>query len=109
MSTLIQSSTYALELLLVPALFLELRIGKGAPARHTTNISQTATSFPALQSRGQVLLALGSVLQCITRGHWFENCSTLFSPERLQVGTNSANIMQHLYSLYLRSALIGTT
>ena len=98
-TTLIQSSAYAAELVVVPALFDELLRASGtiatlpsaASARSGGRSEQRKNRLrvlPELGYRGSLMLALGTMLQRLQRVEQFSSTvagDTLFSPRRLQV------------------------
>lgn len=100
-TTLIQSSAYAAELVVVPALFDELLRSSGTIVTLPSATSASARSegrserrkpqlrvLPELGYRGSLLLALGTLLQRLQRVEQYSSTvagDTLFSPRRLQV------------------------
>ena len=68
LSTLIQSSNFALELLVVPALFAEL-VQSPVEARlhRQSQLQSCGNTLPTLGFRGSTLLALGTVLHHVSK------------------------------------------
>ena len=98
-TTLIQSSAYAAELVVVPALFDELlRTAVATVPGAASGLSESRPDqlhaqlrvLPELGYRGSLLLALGTLLQRLQRVEQYSGTvagETLFSPRRLQVLT----------------------
>mgnify|MGYP000197200602 CR=1 FL=1 len=91
MTSLVQGSAYAAELLLIPALFAEITNGIGAWSNQRESrcsaTSGASASISSSEYRGSALLALGSLLQRLNR--IFERSGPeeqrLFSEARIQV------------------------